>query len=242
MTWTLRGITLVGLGLSFATLQSLRGFALAILLLLIEQFLEHSVFLFSAIHVTPMPTFEYDPAKWQSVAYVRLERGGRVHGHALGLVFSDDSYAIQFFDLLRTWNLGEDEDLDNNICLSFVKDSDQFYLWLYPNHNRTPVVQSMKKLSERAYHRRENAEPFLITISMIFCKPFLDRGGIASFLKEVGSEDRFLMIAMRPSFSEAPETIREIRPITKWHYKVRSKTELSKRDFEFAYWQRRRFI
>jgi hypothetical protein len=237
VTWTLRGIALVGLGLSFVYMPGYIGLAISMMIAAVEQLLERSVFLYSSIHVQPMPSFAYDPAKWTSIAYAVLGSDGAVTSHVLGFVFNDTEYASKFFALLRDWNLGDTDDLENNVRVSFVRDQDSYYLWLYPGQSRAPVKASWKALVQRAHHKRENAEPFLITLSPYYCKNFLIRGALIQFLSAVAPGDAFQMAAMKTTAAGDVEFDDAITPIWKHNYKIRTKDELTKADFEFALWK-----
>lgn len=237
VTWTLRGLGLVGLSLSFAYMRAYVGFAVAVAIATVEQVLERSLFLYSTIHVQPMPTFEYDPAKWTSLAYVGLGKSGVVTTHVLGLVFSDSEYAGSFFSLLRDWNLGSDDDHAGNIRLSFIRDQDSYFLWLYPGHNRAPVRTSWQELLQRAHHKREDAEPFLITLSPYFCKNFLTKGALAQFLAAVTPGDTFQLAAMRHTAAGDVEFDGTVDPLRLHSYKIRERSALSDKDYEFAVWR-----
>jgi hypothetical protein len=239
ITWILRVATVAGLGLSFAAVPGYWAFGASLLLLMLEQFLERSVFIYSSIHVQPMPTFEYEPAKWESVAYIQLKRDGRLFGHALGLVFTDLAYARQFFELLRAWNLGESADRDNNIRISFIRDQDSHFLWLYPSPERAPVRRSMRRLAREAYYRREDAEPMLITMFPYFCKDFRDKGALTAFLSAVNPGNRFQIMAMVSTGEGAVEEIRGVEPIWKYHHKTCAKRDLTDGDFEYVIWKRK---
>lgn len=242
VTWALRGLTAVGLGMSLVFMPGYWGLGVALLLAAVEQLLEHAVFLYSSIHIQPMPSFKYDPAKWESIAHVRLERDGAVHAHVLGLVFADLDYASNFFGLLTAWNLGDSDDRDNNIQVSFIRDQGSYFIWLYPGHERAPVRRSMEDLRRRAHHKREDAEPFLITISPYFCKSFVSRGALTSFLASVKPGDRFQLAAMKSTGEGEVETIIEIEPIWKYSYKSCAKHELGIGDYEYVIWKRQGHI
>jgi hypothetical protein len=237
ITWTLRALALIGLGLSFAYMPSYVAFAVSLALAATEQLLERSVFLHARIHVQPMPSFEYDPAKWTSLAYVGLGKGEEILTHFLGLVFSDPGYARSFFALLRDWNLGADEDRTGNIHLSFVRDQDSYFLWLYPGHNREPVEASLRELERDAHHKRENAEPLLIALSPYFCKNFLIKGAMSQFLERVAPGSRFGLAAMSQTPEGGVEIDRSIPPLWLHTYKIRDKSELSDADYEYAIWK-----
>ena len=237
VSWTLRTLALVGLGLSFAYMPPYIGFAVSVIIAAIEQLLERAVFLYSDVHVQPMPTFEYDPAKWTSLAYARLERDGVVAAHVLGLVFSDSDYAKSFFSLLREWNLGSGDDHAGNVRISFIREQDSYFLWLYPGHNRAPVRASWQQLLRRAHYKREDAEPFLITLSPYFCKNFLMKGALSQFLGAVEPGDAFQLAAMRTTAAGGVEFDRAVDPIGLHAYKIRDMSKLSDEDYEFAIWR-----
>lgn len=210
-------------------------------LLAVEQFFERAVFLFIGVHVTPMPEFDYDSSKWESMAYVLPDPPSREMPDGVGLVFNDAAYGRKFFDLLRAWNFGSNEDRDQNLCLSFITDEDLYFVFLYPNPDRPSVMESLEDLKrERGDQSRENREPFLIVISLTFCKSFstLSGYGLGRFLDRRRPGNPFLLMALYSSGGATPHPIEGVEPIKKYHLKAKTRIELTKDDFEFEHWKR----
>ena len=90
---------------------------------------------------------------------------------------------------------------------------------------------------QRAHHKRENAEPFLITLSPYFCKNFLIKGALVQFLAAVAPGDAFKLAAMKHTPGGHVEIDRSVDPLRLHSYKIRDKSELSDEDFEFAIWR-----
>lgn len=237
VTWVLRGLAIVGIGLSFVYMPGYLGFGISAVIATIELLLERSVFLYSSIHVQPMPSFEYDPARWTSIAYAVQGKDGEATSHILGLVFNDSEYASEFFALLRDWNLGDVNDTQNNIRISFICEQDSYFLMLYPGFKRGPVQTSWRELEQRAHHKRENAEPLLITLSPYYCKNFLARGALNQFLSRVAPNDSFQLAAMKSTEAGDVTFDDSVDFICKHNYRIRTKSELTEADFEYAFWR-----
>ncbi len=131
--WTLRGLTLLAILSSLISLTKYQSLFLAIVLTALEQFLERAVFQYTSMYVQPMPDFAFDPARWTGMGFAfpqRLEPGVL---NLVGPAFDDEATARGFLRLLKAWNYNQDDDKNDNICLSFIVENDREYsAYLYP--------------------------------------------------------------------------------------------------------------
>lgn len=153
---------------------------------------------------------------------------------AVGFVFHDEAYATNFFDLLRAWNHGKDDDTENNIRLSFITDEDVYYTFLYPSPRREPIRKSWRSLRRAARRRGKDKEPFLLMVSYVICKEFSTRAGysLGLFADSYKQGKPFDLLAYRHRDSNSPELISGIAPIRKYHLKARALAYLETDEFE----------
>jgi hypothetical protein len=96
-----------------------------LVLLGIEQFFERVLFEYTIFIVQPFPDFEVEYDQWFTNGYLfpnpdyQEECDLKYH---FGPTYKDREYAINFFQYLMAWNqvTNLSNDLDNNICISFV--------------------------------------------------------------------------------------------------------------------------
>ena len=131
--WILRTIALAGiiLNVGFVPFWYL-NIAIAIMLVVIEQFLERAVFLYTTIYWQPFPEFTWDLGKeWMSMGFAFPENPMPEDLNVVGPVFKSESYAREFFNIIRAWNYGNEEDIDDNVCLSFIiEKSEKYYTYI----------------------------------------------------------------------------------------------------------------
>lgn len=233
--WSLRVVVLIGIVISVLSFPWYQGLLLALGLLLLEQFFERSVFLYTSMYIPAMPNFELDPEKWISMAFVMAKAGKEMVSIEIGLVFNDEEYAMKFFDLLRTWNYEENEDKDDNIALTFVIDEDQYFVYLYPRPTRESVTKFFSKVEESNKFDKYGKEHFGIVLTLMICKRFSTQEGysLGTFLKNKHQESSFLLKAYKLNDEDKPIPIDHISPIKKWHLKEKTRVDLNEEDLEY---------
>lgn len=238
--WSLRILTAVGIITSLITLPILVGFSLAIGLVVLDVFLEKTIFYYTSLYVTALPDFRYEPDKWPAMVFVSFGPPSPESDKVVGLVFSDRDYARKFFDLLRAWNHGSSEDTDNNIQLSFITDEDRYYVYLYPSIEKKSIKKTFAKVKRQNRLKKFGKEHFGLVMQMVICRGFdTSQGyGLGQFTDNHLNRKHFLL---GPFISEAgnpPQPIMEIEPISKFHYKAKIPGELTDEDFEYIHWRK----
>lgn len=238
--WSLRIVTAAGIITSLITLPILVGFSLAIGLVVLDIFLEKTIFYYTSLYVTALPDFRYEPDKWPAMVFVSFGPPSPESDKIVGLVFSDRDYARKFFDLLRAWNHGSSEDTDNNIQLSFITDEDRYYVYLYPSIEKKSIKKTFAKVKRQNRLKKFGKEHFGLVMQMVICRGFdTSQGyGLGQFTDNHPNSKHFLL---GPFISEAgnpPQPILEIEPISKFHYKAKIPGELTDEDFEHVHWRK----
>ncbi|MFQ5884699.1 MAG: hypothetical protein ACE5IO_06330 [Thermoplasmata archaeon] len=235
--WLLRILALIGITSSVIALHIwYLNLLFAIALLLIEQFIEKSIFLYTSIYVQPMPDFTEAPEEWKGMAFAFPQEPDPKLLCVAGCAFSTKAYAHKFLNLLRDWNYGEPEDKDNNICLSFIVENDKEYsVYLYPNPERRTVGQFFQKVEQFQRHRKHGKEHQELIMQMIFCKvfPYGADSQLKLFVENQSMGSPFWLRPFIMKDDGKVEMLYEEEPILKYHYKFKNRGELGKTDVEY---------
>lgn len=240
LRWIIRLLGVTGILIALLGLQPLPGVAVAIGLVAADWFLEHSIFRFVAIHVTPLPDFEYDPAQWTSMAYLFEGQPPAGTPIGIGFVFRDAEYAKKFFELLRAWNFGDTEDRNDNITFSAIIDEERYWIYLYPSFHRRPVRSSWRRVRGRAWRAGKAREPLLLIMTMVICHEFstmqgYSLGHLADRYRD-GQPVQLIPFLDRPG--QEPARVNEVRPITKFRLKIKARADLEADEFEAVHLRR----
>ena len=232
--WTLTGIGVLSSVVVFAKWYA--ALAFAVLLLAVTVLLQKAVFQFTSIYVQPLPDFEYDPAQWKAMAFAVLPVPKEDMLNVVGCAFASPEYADRFFSLLKAWNYGQPEDRDNNICLSFIVESDsQYSVYIYPNPRRESVNEFFDAAGEEQQQRKPGKRHQELVMQMVFCKrfPYSKESSLNMFL---GRQPRSRPFWLKPFIVDQDGQTRMaegIAPILKWHYKFKRRQEVEKGELEF---------
>lgn len=238
--WSLRVITAIGIVTSLVTLPPIFGFSLAVALVPLDVFLEKTLFYYTSMYITAFPDFVYDPDKWSAMAFISVGPFSPASDKIVGLVFTEQEYAANFFDLLRAWNYGSSEDGENNIQLTFVTDEDRYYVYLYPSIERKTIKETFAKVRRQNRLKKYGKEHLGLVMQMIICHTFNTAGDYAlgQFTESHPNGKHFLLAPFLSESGGSPKPITEIEPISKFHYKAKIPTELTEEDFEYIHWKK----
>lgn len=241
--WTIRVLTAIGITASILSFPWQLSLLLAIALVVIDYFLEKTLFYYTSLYVQPLPDFTYDPNKWVANAFVSIgEPSNPSSQKIVGLTFNDQAYARKFFDLLRAWNYGESDDKDGNIRLSFLTDENMYYVYLYPSFERNTIKQMHEKLKAENALPKYGKEHFGLIMSLVICKGFETKHGYAlgTFTNNHAENAPFLLAPfLHNGGSSDPEPLFDIEPIQLHSYKARIPRELTENDFEYVHWRKK---
>lgn len=150
-------------------------------------------------------------------------------------VYKDEQYALDMFEYFKSWNYNKGEDLDNNICLSFIIENySQYSVHIYPNLFRKTVNEFFKKVEAinllEKYGKQHQQLVFYINFCNIFpyginsqLKQFRNLQGTESFIFTTGFIDKDGGIVI-VSDSE----------ILKHHYKIKDRRDVSIGEIEYG--------
>lgn len=240
--WTLRTLTAIGIVTSVISLPWQQSLLLAIALFAIDFFLEKTLFYYTSLYIQPLPDFTYDPTKWVANSFVSIgEPSDPASQKIVGLVFNDTDYAKKFFELLRSWNYGNNEDKDGNVCLSFITDEDMYYVYLYPSFDRHSIKSTHENVKKENELSKYGKEHFGLIMSLIICKGFETKHGYAlgTFTNNHPHDAPFLLAPFIHKDHSNPEPLFDIEPIRMHSYKAKIPRELTEKDFENLHWRTR---
>lgn len=230
---TLHVLTAIGVASSVVSLPWFASLPLSGGLVCLDRFLSRTLFIYTTMYVQPLPDFEYEPAKWESMAFLLPEDPDSGVTNAIGLVFNDESYAKRFFSLLRAWNDGETEDRRDNVRLSFITDEEEYYVFLYPDQGRRGPTDFNSRVRRANKLNKFGREHLGLVASLVICKSFSTMAGygLGTFLDHQRAGDTFEVLPLLTG-PDGLRPVREVAPIVKRHLKAKARVDLTKEDFE----------
>lgn len=235
--WLLRVLILIGIISSIIAFPVWYiALTFAIVLVLIGQFFEKAIFLYTSIYVQPMPDFEYDPEKWKSMAFSFPQDTTLLN--VVGCAFSDRESAQKFFELIKTWNYGDTKDLDNNICLSFIIESDEEYsVYIYPNLERRTVREYFQEVEGIRKYEKYGKEHQQLVIQRVFWNrfPYGSNSQLKLFIQKQPQNRPFWLNPFIMKEDGQLEMVYSDNSILKYHFKLKSRHELTRTEIEFQH-------
>jgi len=239
--WVIRGLTFFGISISVITMPWLYSLTTSILLVLIDAFLEKTLFYYTTLYVTAMPDFKYDPEKWTANCFISLGHPSNPKSKKIvGLVFNDREYANNFFSLLKDWNHGSPDNKENNIVLTFIIDEDAYYVYLYPSFEKKSIKNMHQRVEDESKLTKYGKEHIGIVMSLIICKYFSTTNGfgLGMFIDNHPQNKPFTLEAFLHVEDGDPAPIHEIDAIKMYSYKAKIPSELADEDIEKQHWDK----
>lgn len=169
--WILRIIAVIGIGTSVLTIgQWYLSLGLTIIITLIEQFFEKSVFEYTTMIFQIPPPFDIDYEQWKSNGFlIPKNTQGKDLPH-FGPAYQDESYAVKFFTYLRTWiNNNSNDDIENNLVISLIiEPGDEYTTYIYANPARKRLEPLFKILAEENKYEKKGKKQQKFIAQSIF--------------------------------------------------------------------------
>lgn len=239
--WSLRVLTLIGIVSSVLYIPFwYLSLLLSLVLLAIEQFLERAIFLYTIFYLQPMPNFSWNVGtEWITMGFAFPAYETERDLNLVGPVFSSESCAHEFFELLREWNYGRDEDEQNNICLSFITTDGGYYTYIYPNSERPSVNKAFSDIEESQKLQKYGKEPQKFIMQQTFCKRFnySTNSLFKRFAEEQTSGKPYWLQPFLQSPNEALNILFSEQPILKYHIKIKQLNELAHNEVEYQHFK-----
>lgn len=236
--WILRIISFIGIATAFLTLSYILGIIVTLLIFIVEQFLENTIFEYSIFYLFPIPDFDIEYDNWLTSGYFLINDKNLLNQGYLnhfGPAYADKNYAIKFFNYLRLWNDNQNSDLENNICISLIIENDRKYsTYFYPNSNRKELENYFAKYKEEMALKKYGKVQQEMTMQMIFWKINQNQGEFfKNFTNDlhINSEYYFAPFYIE---NEKPKIIEELK-ILKNNIKIKNRIDLTVKDIEYHY-------
>lgn len=238
--WILRILTLIGIATSILTLSPIYSLLLSIVLVLIEQFLERTIFEYSVFYISPLPDFDIDYSQWVTSGYLLLNGENRKlltkgYHNYFGPAYKDKNYAIKFFNYLRSWNDNQPIDSGNNICVSIIIENDEKYsVYLYPNTREEELDKYFSKYKEDMALKKYGKKQQELVMQTLFWKRNINQGNFfKQFIDDLKTSNEYYFA---PFYVDKDNSIiiEELK-ILKDTIKVKNRNELTVKDIEYHF-------
>ncbi|GAL76223.1 hypothetical protein JCM19275_629 [Nonlabens ulvanivorans] len=235
--WILRILTVIGIATSFLTLPYWLGIVMTFVLFGMEQFFERAIFEYSVMILQPFPDFEIDYDQWLTNGYMLLNPEIQDHEGYLnyfGPAYADREYAIKFFNYIRSWNQDNDTDEENNICISFIIESDVTYsTYLYANPDRKWLDPMFSNYQNAMKLEKYGKQQQSMVMQMVFWKNLRLQQGMFfhQFREQQNNDDPFFFVPFY-IHNDRPIPIEELR-VWKTHFKIKGRSELTPEEVEY---------
>ncbi len=239
--WSLRILTVIGIATSIVSIPTLYlSLLLAITFVVIEQFLERAVFLYTIFYLQPLPDFQWDIGEeliGMGFAFPVPKNASDLN--VAGPVFKSESYAHEFFGLLRQWNYGHQEDRDNNICVSLVTVDDGYFSFIYPSLMRRTVKDTFSEIEKMNKFKKYGKEPQEFVIQFTFCRycPYASNTMFNRFSQEQTEGQPYWLQPFIQNPDGSYKILLSEEPILKFHVKIRTRGELNRNEMEYSYFR-----
>lgn len=235
--WILRSLAFIGIATSVVSIDKwYYSLMLSILIFLVEQFFERTIFEYTTLVVQPFPDFNIDYSQWKTNGFMLAQ--SKTDLSYIGPAYQEAEYAKNFFKYIKSWNSDNDEDKDNNIVLSFVLEPNEKYsTYIYPNMNSRKVDKLFKKEAKTNAVKKYGKRQQQLLAQMIFWHtlPFKEGSFIKTFLKMYGPQDSFYFISHAVPTDNRPMQSFTENYILKHSYKLSKREELTTEDIEFHF-------
>ncbi|GEM_PF-2688625 len=237
--WILRFLIGLGIVLSVFTFTWYFALIISIMLVLIDWFLERTLFYYTSMYVSDM-ILDYDPDQWVANVIVSIGEPEDPNSRKIvGIWLKTEEYAKKFFDVLHNWT-GKEDQTQGDLCLTFIVDEDSYYVFIYTN----PMRESFKKFAEDI--KQENIlkkfgkEHFPLFMQQILCKGFATTQDFAlgMFIDNHPNGKEFLLAPYVSAPNSTPRPSESVEPIYMTEYKFKLPHELTKDDFEYYHWHK----
>lgn len=238
--WVLRILTLVGVLTSLATLPPVMSLAVAMVLLIVEQFFERAAFEYTTIYAVPPPDFPYRQESWIEILYMLPTNPVDLENPDLpsicGLVFDDGEQARGMARVLDAWATAPDGYGSDNIVLSFVMEDEAGYsAHVYPDVTRRGLgdfFEETRRLQlEEKLAKNQQGLVFFVRLGKYF-----KLSASSPFHAFVARQERFAFPYLLSCFVKEDGDYIEVdseHRIRMTHLRVNRRCDLSKRDIEW---------
>lgn len=222
-----RGALAISVILSLFTIPFPISLIIALVLAGISIAIEKVVFIYTVLHVNPVPTRLR--AKQQVSVYYACDTEDDVKKPVLGLVYKTKTEAIEKYDHLKAIAL-DTKDENNNLVVSFVFEDDKRYtLFMYPRKDRE-VAYHTKDYFESTLEKGEKAKLRIMSFIDYYPTSFTGKGRLREVLDEFMNNTPYSLNTYY--FQNGMVIPARKRPIFKYHMRILKRDDLDDKDIE----------
>jgi len=236
--WTLRFLTLISVASSLFSIDDWYiGSGVAVLLLIIEQFFEKTIFEYTSFVLMLLPDFDIDHTQWLTNGFVIPKNIDNENLCYIGPTFKDKEYATSFFNYLTKWNwdsLIDDEDI---IVVSIILEPNSEYtMYIYSNPNKRNLDKIFKEDAKKKKFSKYGKKQQQLFTQMIFWKKLVYKEDyfIHQFLTVQSTKGRFYFTpSVLPKTPQEPVEFLFEYAILKYGFKLKKRSDVNKNDIEY---------
>lgn len=183
--------------------------------------IEKVVFVYGVVHINPMPQRLRDN-QHVSIGYGYLDE--EMKRPFIYLVFKTKIEAEESYDYFKAISMGNLNDDDNNLILSFVfEDEKRYSFYLYPAPHRV-AAQSSKRNVEVTLDKGEKVNLKVISFIKNFPATFTGQGKLKSILMDFNEQ---VPIEFNTAYMKNGEIVTaKKRAIKKYHFRINDRPDL----------------
>ncbi|MDD4576814.1 MAG: hypothetical protein PHI36_10345 [Bacteroidales bacterium] len=240
LKWILRIIAVGGIATSVISIPIwYLSLGLALVIALIEQFFERTIFEYTTMVIQPFPDFELDYGQWKTNGFmIPIEKNDKYPAH-FGPSYLDESYATDIFRYFKSWiDNSSDEDKDNSLIVSLIiEPNEEYTTYIYANLGRKRLDNMFKLMGDvsrlEKYGKRQ--QQFITQMFYWNTLDFKEGYNIKKFLefREENEPYYFTPSVLQP-FGLPPKFLTNLS-IKKYHLKIKKREDLLKNDPEYQF-------
>jgi hypothetical protein len=212
---------------------------LAIIIALIEQFLERTIFEYTTMIVQPFPDFEIEYGQWKTNGFMLPKEKNNEDLAYFGPSYQDEGYAINMFKYFTSWieNSSKD-DKDNNLIVSIIiEPNEEYTTYIYANLGRKRLDYMFKFLGDKSKMEKHGKRQQQFITQMFYWNTldFKDGYYIKKFLEFQDNDDPYYFTpSVLQPFGLPPKFLTDYS-IKKHHLKVKKREDLLKNEPEYRF-------
>lgn len=154
-----------------------------------------------------------------------------------GPSFKTEEYGINLFNLLRAWNYNKYDDIEGNICISFIEEKDAHYsVYIYPNLKRKSIEEFAKEIKESDQFKGKDHHQLIVLMTLCHRFP-LKHNSHYHIWKNLFLEGQPACLGafLYDEIKQQTIPINRIYPIKVYHIKFKKRSELIRNELEYIH-------
>lgn len=240
LKWILRIIAIGGIATSVISIPVwYLSLGLAIIIALIEQFFERSIFEYTTMIVQPFPGFEIDYGQWKTNGFMLPKEKNDEDLAYFGPSYQDETYAINMFKYFKSWiDDSRNDDKDNNLIVSLIiEPNEEYTTYIYANIGRKRLDTMFKVLGDMSKLEKHGKRQQQFITQMFYWNTLDFKEGyyIKKFLEFQKPDESFYFLpSVIQPFGLPPEFLFDYA-IKKYEFKLKKREDVKKFEPEYLF-------